>query len=164
VLGFKWQYTVLAPPFSYRMKPQRQSEKEMGQVMKENPKRAQNRKNAPLSHFLYLTSSTDISRSLASLTTQLLTEHTPLNTYLQRFKLVDSSRYPACLTAPETATSGRAGTMPGQGGKKAGWGRVRSGRVLCSDGWSDGGTTAVSGRVHPQTRQVQRDLCGSAVG
>ena len=50
----------------------------------------------PSAHLFHIISNTDISRRSASLVTQILTEHIPLNKYLNRFKLVNSPRCPAC--------------------------------------------------------------------
>jgi len=41
-------------------------------------------------------------RKSASLVTQLLTTHIPLNEYLKRIKKVDSVRCPSCGASPET--------------------------------------------------------------
>jgi ribonuclease HI len=57
---------------------------------------------SPSAHFLSSISNANISRRSASLVTQLYTGHVPLNEYLNRFKLVDSSRCPACGARPET--------------------------------------------------------------
>ena len=56
----------------------------------------------PLTHFLRVTSNANISRRSASLVMQILIEHIPLNEYLNRFKLVDSPRCPACGFGPES--------------------------------------------------------------
>lgn len=56
----------------------------------------------PSAHFLRVISNANISRRSASLVTQILTEHIPLNEYLYRFKLVDSPRCPACGFGPES--------------------------------------------------------------
>lgn len=58
--------------------------------------------STPSAHLLRLISNTNISRKSASLITQILTEHIPLNAYLKRFKLVDSARCPACGNHSET--------------------------------------------------------------
>ena len=56
----------------------------------------------PSAHLLRIISNADISRRSASLVTQILTEHIPLNEYLNRFKLVDSPRCPACRSGSES--------------------------------------------------------------
>ena len=61
-------------------------------------------KNTPSAHFLRRISNSNISRKSASMITQLLTEHIPLNAYLKRFKLVDNARCPACGHSSETVT------------------------------------------------------------
>ena len=52
--------------------------------------------------FLTLTNNDDISRKRASLLFQLRVGHAPLNSYLHRFKKVDSARCPACGAQKET--------------------------------------------------------------
>ena len=59
-------------------------------------------KNTPSPHFLRSISNTNISRKAASIVTQLVTGHIPLNEYLYRFKLINSARCPACGTGSET--------------------------------------------------------------
>jgi len=58
--------------------------------------------STPSPRFLYAISHSDLSRKAASLITQLLTTHIPLNSFLKRIKKVDSARCPACGTNPET--------------------------------------------------------------
>lgn len=54
--------------------------------------------------FLSTISRADISCRSASLITQLLTEHVPLNSYLEKFKQVDNARCPACGAARESVS------------------------------------------------------------
>ena len=61
-------------------------------------------KNTSSAHFLRCISNSSISQKSTSLTTQLLTEHIPLNAYLKRFNLVDNTRCPACGRSLETVT------------------------------------------------------------
>jgi hypothetical protein len=56
----------------------------------------------PSNNFLNTISFNKFSRNDSSLLTQLYTGHVPLNSYLHRFKLVDSPRCPACGAASET--------------------------------------------------------------
>ena len=56
----------------------------------------------PSAKFLKLISDTDITRSDASIISQLRIGHAPLNAYLHRFKRVGSARCPACGAAEET--------------------------------------------------------------
>src|SRR5258707_635791 len=58
--------------------------------------------STPSPRFLYTISHSDLSRKAASLITQLLMTHIPLNSFLKRIKKVDSARCPACGTNPET--------------------------------------------------------------
>ena len=57
---------------------------------------------APSTSFIRTISRANISRRSASLVTQLLLNHIPLNEYLYRFKTVDSARCPACGAATES--------------------------------------------------------------
>jgi ribonuclease HI len=59
-------------------------------------------KNTPSVHFLRSISNSNISRRSASLVTQLLLEHIPLNDYLKRIKKVDKANCPACGSSRET--------------------------------------------------------------
>lgn len=59
-------------------------------------------KNTPSPHFLRSISNTNILRKAASIITQLVTGHIPLNEYLYRFKLINSTRCPACGTGSES--------------------------------------------------------------
>ena len=52
--------------------------------------------STPSNKFLKAISSTNITRSTASLISQLRLTHIPLNSYLKRFKRVDSASCPAC--------------------------------------------------------------------
>ena len=61
-------------------------------------------KNTPLAQLLRSISKTDLPRRSASLITQLRLQHVPLNAYLNRFKLVDSARCPACGAGSETVS------------------------------------------------------------
>jgi len=63
---------------------------------------AQSVKKTPSAHYLHSISSHNISRKSASLVTQILTEHLPLNVYLKRFNKVNSTSCPACGAARET--------------------------------------------------------------
>ena len=56
----------------------------------------------PSAHFLRIISNANLSRRSASLVTQIILEHIPLNEYLKRFKLVDNARCPACGCGAET--------------------------------------------------------------
>jgi zinc-binding in reverse transcriptase len=58
--------------------------------------------STPSKNFLNLISDNKLTRKESSFLTQLCTEHIPLNSYLYKFKLVDSPRCPACGAAPET--------------------------------------------------------------
>ncbi len=58
--------------------------------------------STPSAQFLHAISTTDISRKTASIITQLLTAHAPLNGHLKRINKVDSARCPACGASPET--------------------------------------------------------------
>ena len=58
--------------------------------------------NAPSSSFICAISRANISRRSASLVTQALLNHIPLNEYLYRIKAVDSAKCPACGTATES--------------------------------------------------------------
>jgi len=59
-------------------------------------------KNTPSVRFLQSISNANISRRLASLVTQLLIEHIPLNSYLKRINKVDKANCPACGASYET--------------------------------------------------------------
>lgn len=59
-------------------------------------------KNSPSIHFLRSISNANISRKSASLVTQLLTEHIPLNKYLKRINKIDKANCPACGAEYET--------------------------------------------------------------
>jgi hypothetical protein len=50
----------------------------------------------PSSNFLNIISHSKLSRKDSSILTQICTGHFPLNSYLHKFKLVDSLRCPAC--------------------------------------------------------------------
>jgi len=52
--------------------------------------------------FLHAISHFNLSCKAASLITQLLTTHIPLNGYLKWIKKVDSARCPSCGTSPKT--------------------------------------------------------------
>jgi ribonuclease HI len=56
----------------------------------------------PSSTFLNLISGTKLTRKDSSVLTQICTGHIPLNSYLHKFKLVDSPNCPACGAAAET--------------------------------------------------------------
>ena len=56
----------------------------------------------PSSDFLKMISNTKLTRKTSSTLAQLRIGHIPLNSYLYRFKLVDSPRCPACGAAVET--------------------------------------------------------------
>ena len=56
----------------------------------------------PSNKFLKAISTTNITRSTASLISQLRLTHVPLNSYLKRFKRADSARCPACGADEET--------------------------------------------------------------
>ena len=56
----------------------------------------------PSNKFLKAISSTNITRSTASLISQLRLTHIPLNSYLKRFKRADNARCPACGADKET--------------------------------------------------------------
>jgi hypothetical protein len=56
----------------------------------------------PSKSFLKAISNADITRSVASIITQLRLAHVPLNSYLKRFKRTDSARCPACGADDET--------------------------------------------------------------
>jgi len=59
--------------------------------------------NAPTINLVRIISNANIPRRSASLVMQLLLNHIPLNSYLHRFKTIDSARCPACGAVPETA-------------------------------------------------------------
>ena len=59
--------------------------------------------NAPSINLVRIISNANTSRRSASLVMQLLLNHVPLNSYLHRFKTIDSARCPACGAVPETA-------------------------------------------------------------
>jgi hypothetical protein len=59
-------------------------------------------KNSPSAHFIRSISNASISRKSASLVTQLLTEHIPLNKYLKRINKVEKASCPACGAEHET--------------------------------------------------------------
>jgi ribonuclease HI len=59
-------------------------------------------KNTPSAHFLRSISKADIPRRSASLVTQLLIGHIPLNEYLKRINKTDSANCPACGAGHET--------------------------------------------------------------
>ena len=61
-------------------------------------------KSTPSAKFLGAISSAEISRRSASLITQLLIEHIPLNSYLEKFKKVDNARCPACGETRESVS------------------------------------------------------------
>ena len=52
--------------------------------------------------FLYAISNADISCKSASLITQLLTAHAPLNAFLKQINKINSARCLSCGTSPET--------------------------------------------------------------
>jgi hypothetical protein len=52
--------------------------------------------STPSNKFIDAISHSEISRSSASLITQMRINHAPVNTYLYRFKKVDNARCPAC--------------------------------------------------------------------
>jgi ribonuclease HI len=58
--------------------------------------------SSPSPRFLHAISNPDLSHKSASLISQLLTMHIPLNKYLKRIKKVNSARCPSCGTSPET--------------------------------------------------------------
>jgi len=58
--------------------------------------------STPSNKFLKAISSTNITRSTASLLSQFRLTHVPLNSYLKRFKRVDSASCPACGADQET--------------------------------------------------------------
>lgn len=58
--------------------------------------------STPSINLTRIISGTNISRRSASLVTQLLLNHVPLNSYLHKFKTIDSARCPACGAVPET--------------------------------------------------------------
>jgi len=58
--------------------------------------------STPSNKFLNAISLDKITRSTASLISQLRLTHTPLNSYLKRFKRIDSTRCPACRADKET--------------------------------------------------------------
>ena len=60
--------------------------------------------STPSKKFLGAISTQDITRSSASLISQLRLTHIPLNGYLKRFKRTDSARCPACGADEETIT------------------------------------------------------------
>lgn len=61
-------------------------------------------KTTPSAHFLRHISNSNILCKLASLVTQLLTKHIPLNVYLKQFNLVDNARCPVCGHQSEMVT------------------------------------------------------------
>ena len=58
--------------------------------------------STPSNTFLNLICNNKLTRKESSFLTQLCTEHIPLNSYLYKFKLVDSPRCPACGAVSET--------------------------------------------------------------
>ena len=56
----------------------------------------------PSNTFLNLISNSKLTRKDSSILTQICTGHIPLNSYLYKFKLVDSPKCPACGAAAET--------------------------------------------------------------
>jgi len=61
-------------------------------------------KSSPSKQFVNSISNPKLPRQEASIISQLRTAHVPLNSYLFRFKCVDSPRCPACGAAEETVT------------------------------------------------------------
>jgi hypothetical protein len=58
--------------------------------------------SSPSAQFIEAISNPKLPRQAASLISQLRTTHIPLNSYLHRFKRVDSTRCPACGAMAET--------------------------------------------------------------